>query len=103
MCFVLSPSKDDAPDRVPPITTSDRDDLRAILGTVEPLDLPDVGFDAGILQLADCLNHQPGVQLKVVSLLVAMHAIKLGLLRGHQEFEHEQAPTSRLQVLGQPA
>ena len=36
---------------------------------VESFDFPDVGFDAGVLQLFDGSDHQPGPKLKVVAFL----------------------------------
>jgi hypothetical protein len=47
----------------PTLTASRRDDFLAVLSLVDPFDLPDVGFDPGVLQLVDGLNHQGWAKL----------------------------------------
>ena len=79
-----------------------RDDLLAVLGRIDPLDLPDVGLDTGVLELVDRLDHQLGAELAVVPLLVAADLLELGLLGGHQELEHELARAAGVQVVGEP-
>ena len=52
-------------------------DRRAVLGVVDALDLPDVGLDAGLLQLRDRHPHQARADLPVVPADVAAHRLQL--------------------------
>src|SRR4030095_16906389 len=61
--LVLAPAEDNAADAVPPAAARRSHDLLAVLATVEPLDLPDVRLDAGILELADRPAHEPWLEL----------------------------------------
>src|SRR5262245_48666690 len=91
----------DAADGVPPAAAGNSHDLLAILAPVEPLDLPDVGLDPLVLELADGLNHQPGPDLQIVGLAVAFDSFQLRLLRRHQQLEHVPAAVVVVQVIGE--
>src|SRR5262245_33793513 len=91
LLLVLAPAEDDAADAVSPAAARGDDDPLAVLTTVEPLDLPDVRFDPGVLELADRPDHEAWPHLQIVGLL-APERLKLRLLRRHQQLEHEPAP-----------
>ena len=69
---------------------------------VEAFDLPDVGLDAGVLQLFDCPDHQAGAKLEVVFFLVATDAVELRFFGRDEQLEHEQAAALGVQVVGEP-
>src|SRR5689334_13830361 len=60
----------DARDALASFATAELRDLAARLAIVDPLDLPDVGLDAGVLKLEDRLHHQLRPELRVVAVLV---------------------------------
>ena len=58
--------------------------------TVEAFDLPYVGLDAQILNLAHRSSHQCRSQLDVeYATLISAHAVQLLFFRGHNQLEHE--------------
>src|SRR6185369_4179422 len=87
--MVLAAAKNDAADLVAAAGSRGRHDRPAILAAIKALDLPYVRIDAGILELADGLDHQVGPQLEIIGLRVALELVELRLLRRHQELEHE--------------
>src|SRR3989475_5782472 len=73
------------------------DDPLTGVAPLEALDLPHRGLDAGVLELGDRANHEPGAQLGVVALRVPAHGGELLILRRHQELEQKAPP-----MLGEP-
>jgi hypothetical protein len=69
--------------------------------TLETLDLPDVGFDTGMLQLLDGVSHEPRTNITVVCSFVALQVFKLNLFRGYEQFKHEQAIALSVEVGGE--
>src|SRR5438874_10342644 len=61
--FVFAASKNDASNFVPSAAMCYGHDLFAVFMTIQSLDLPDIRFDASVLQLVDSLNHQLGAKL----------------------------------------
>jgi hypothetical protein len=59
---VFASAQNDAPNFVATSPMCNGYDSLAVLATVEPFDLPDVRFDACILQFTDGLDHQPWAQ-----------------------------------------
>ena len=53
LLLVLAAAQDDAADVVAPVALRSRDDSSQSASAVEPLDLPDVWIDAGVLQLTN--------------------------------------------------
>src|SRR6185503_8776536 len=90
---VFSTTKNDAADFVPSVAARRRHDLFAVRTPIESLDLPDIRFDARVLQLLDRLNHQLGTKFQVVNLPVPSEPVELRLLRGHKQLKHEAALT----------
>src|ERR687891_79874 len=72
---------------VPPPRSCRRGDRLAVLAAVDPLDLPDVGFDARSLQLLDRRLHQLGALVPVPCLVVAG---SFHLLRRRRDEQLEQ-------------
>ena len=79
-----------------------RDHRLAILAPIETFDLPEIGLDAGRLQLANGLHHQARPDLQIVGLPVALERVELGLFRRDQQLEHEAAAPGALQVVREP-
>src|SRR5262245_27731284 len=100
---VLAPTEDDAPDVVAAATARRGHDPLAVLATLEPLDLPDVRLDPGVLELVDRRHHEPRAELQVVGLVVTCEPLELRLLRRHQQLEHEAAAVGVVQIVGQLA
>src|SRR4029077_4303306 len=98
---VLAAAEDDAADLVAPAATRRSHHLLAILAPVEAFDLPEIGFDAGVLELLDRPHHELGPELPFIGLLVALQLVELGLFRWHQQLEHEAALALAGEIVGQ--
>jgi hypothetical protein len=88
MPLVLTPAEDDAAHLDAPIATRGLGHCRAILTTVEALDLPEVWLDARLLELPDNLDHQRGTPLMVVPLAITTHLVQLLWHGRHEQLEH---------------
>ena len=77
-----------------PSRCATRTTASAVLSPVEALDLPDVGLDAGVLELADRCHHQRWAQRAVVGQSVALHERELRRFGRHQQLEQEPPPAS---------
>src|ERR1700722_7340114 len=75
--LVLPAVQNDATDFVPTSVAGSRHDPLVILAAIETFDLPDVGFDVGVLQLLDGLDHKPRAKLHVISPFVSLHFLQL--------------------------
>src|SRR6476661_834501 len=92
--IILAAAENDATDPIAAGRPSRCYNLLAILAPIETLNLPQIRFDAGVLELVDGLNHQARPHLAIIDLLVALKLVELRLLRRHNELEHE--PTAVL-------
>ena len=92
--IVLAAAENDATNPIAAGRPSHCYNLLAILAPIETLNLPKIRFDAGVLELADSLDHQARPYLVIIDLLVALELVELRLLRRHKELEHE--PTAVL-------
>ena len=101
LLFVLAAAEHDAADLLAAFAAGGLDQCQAVFAAVEPLDLPDVGLDAGVLQLVDRAAHQVGTQLQVVGLLVAADLGQLRRLGRNEQLEHEE-PIVDVQIVGDP-
>ena len=99
--IVLAAAQHDAADLIAAAGARRRHDRLAILAPIEAFDLPEIRLDAGVLQLADGLDHQARPQLEIIGLLVALELVELRLLRRHQELEHEAAAVRAGEIIGQ--
>ena len=88
---VLAAAQNDAADFFAAVTASGGDNSLAILSTVEPLDLPDIRLNAGVLQLLDGRAHQPGPKVQIICFPVPIKPGQLFFLWWHQQLEHEPA------------
>src|SRR5262249_48871829 len=79
---VCSAPEDDASKVVASVSPRGGDDVRTVLGSLESFDLPDVGFDARVLQLLDGFRHEPWPKFEVVCLLISIDLVQLGFGRG---------------------
>src|SRR5215475_3583410 len=75
--------------------------LLAIVAPIETLNLPQIRFDAGILELMDSLDHQARPHLAIVEPLVALDFVELGFLRRDKELEHESTAALVGEIIGQ--
>src|SRR5262249_6551384 len=100
--FILAPPEHDATDAGAAGSPCRGDDGVTVLRAVEALDLPDVGFDAGVLELVDRVDHVARPPRPVVRPLVAVQFLELRLLRRHEELEHELPPRA-MEILGEVA
>ena len=69
---VLAATKNDAADMTAATSARCRYDAFAILAAIQPFNLPQIWFDAGVLKLFDRLDHQAGPQLAIVGRFVAI-------------------------------
>jgi hypothetical protein len=98
---VLAARKNDAADLVMAVPTRCGYNFLAVFSTVQSLDFPDIRFNSRVLQLPNCVRHEPGTKLEIIRLPVSLEPVELSLFRWHQEFEHEQAAALAVQVFGQ--
>src|SRR2546427_1502932 len=98
---VFATTKNDAADFVSPIAMRGGHGLFAVLAAIESLYLPDIRFNAGVLQLLDRLKHQPRTEVQVVGFGASPKPIELRLLCRNQQLKHESAPTLATKVVGQ--
>jgi hypothetical protein len=98
---VLAAAENDAADVVTAAIPRCRHDALAVLAAIEALDFPHIRIDAGILELADRLDHQAGPQLDIIGLPAAPEPVELRLLRRHQELEHEATSALGREKIGQ--
>src|ERR1700720_1404517 len=92
--IVLTAAENDATNPIAASRPGRCHNLLAILAPIETLNLPKIRFDAGVLELADSLDHQARPHLAIIDLLIALELVELRLLRRHKELEHE--PTAVL-------
>src|SRR5262249_10272583 len=72
LCLVLAPPENDATDAVAAGSPCRGDHGLAVVRAVEALDLPDVGLDAGVLELVDGVDHVARPPRPVVRPLVTV-------------------------------
>ena len=90
LLIVLAAAENDATDPVAAGGPGRRYNLLAIIAPIEALNLPQIRFNAGVLELVDGLDHQARSRLTIVDFLVALELVELRLLRRDKELEHEQ-------------
>ena len=78
------PPKHNAPDFTPATATRGCDDMFVVLPTIEPFDLPDIGFNPRVLQRANGLKDKSGPHEPVVRSFERIDAIPLLRCRGHE-------------------
>src|SRR6185436_6172096 len=100
--LVLTPSEDDAADAGTTGAPCRVDHGGAVLRAIETLDLPHVGLDAGVLELADGVDHVTWPPGPIVRALVSVELFELRLLRRDEQLEHE-LPRRPVEILGQVA
>src|SRR5207302_6715144 len=92
----------DAAHLLPAVAARGRYYVHAVLAAIKSFNLPTAWLDAPVVKLLNHLRHQPGTQLQVVGMFVAMNTSELRLLRRYQKLEHEPAASAAVQVIRQP-
>src|SRR5919106_4599980 len=98
---VLAAAENDAADLVAAARPRRRHDRLAILAAIETFDFPQIRIDAGVLELADGLDHQAGPELQIIGFPVALELVELRLLRRHEQLEHEATAVRGGEKIGQ--
>src|SRR5215470_16492553 len=99
--IVLAAAENDATDPVAAGRPGRRYNLLAIVAPIETLNLPQIRFDAGVLELVDGLDHQARPHLAIIDLLIALELVELRPLRRHEELEHESTAVLVGEIIGQ--
>jgi hypothetical protein len=66
------------------VTPRGGDDSLAVLAAVDPLDLPNIRLNSGVLQLLNGPKHKPGPKFQIIYSFVPVQASKLFSLCRYQ-------------------
>src|SRR5262249_11308398 len=91
LCAIFATTENNAADAATAVRSRSGDNRLIVLAAIKALDLPYIGFDTGLVQLAHGLDHQTRPDLEIVGLLVPPELVELRLLGWHQKLEHETA------------
>src|SRR6202040_737392 len=101
LLIVLAAAENDATDPIAAGHPGRRYNLLAIVAPIETLNLPQIRFDTGVLELVDGFDHQARPHLAIIDLLIALELVEPRLLRRHKELEHEPTEVLVGEIIGQ--